>query len=441
MVKLTIRNITAHKRRLLATCLAVILGVAFLTATLVLGDTMRAGFRTQIAQGIGDTAVAVRSTTRLSADDQTGQTGLVDASLVDQLRTVDGVADAEPSVEGAAQLVGHDRTPIGGDGPPTVGVNWIPTGPLNAFHIVDGRAPAAAGEVAIDRRSADLGSLHVGDQTVVRAPDPVPVTVVGIVAFGDQDTLGGATVTFFTTEQASELLLGQPGKSDQRVARRDAGRERRRARRPRPGDAARPAPKRSPGRRCAPSSSTPIDTGFLDFFRALLLAFAAVALLVATFSIYNTLSIVVAQRTRESALLRALGASRRQVLRSVDRRGVPRRRDRLGHRPGRRLRHRRRPEGAARRPVPAARRRAAHRRDDHRRARRRHRRHARRQHRPGGEGVARRPARRAARRRRRPQRDLRQAGRRRAGRAPAPAWHCSSPADRWPSSASARSSP
>ncbi len=238
MIKLTIRNITAHKRRFLATCLAVILGVAFLTATLALGDTMRAGFRTQIAQGIGDTAVAVRSTTRLNADDQTGQTGLVDASLVDQLRTVDGVADAEPSVQGAAQLIGHDRTPIGGDGPPTVGVNWIPTGPLNAFHIVDGRAPAAAGEVAIDRRSADLGSLHVGDQTVVRAPDPVPVTVVGIVAFGDQDTLGGATVTFFTTEQASELLLGQPGKLTSVSLTADARRERRRARRPRPGHAA-----------------------------------------------------------------------------------------------------------------------------------------------------------------------------------------------------------
>ena len=316
MVKLTIRNITAHKRRLLATSLAVILGVAFLTATLVLGDTMRAGFRTQIAQGIGDTAVAVRSTIRLNADDQTGQTGLVDASLVDQLRAEDGVADAQPSVEGAAQLIGHDRTPIGGDGPPTVGVNWIPTGPLNAFHVVDGRAPAAAGEVAIDRRSADLGSLHVGDQTVVRAPDPVPVTVVGIVAFGDQDTLGGATVTFFTTEQASELLLGQPGKltsvslaaapgvSDAELAARIQ------ATLPDGTEAVTGATLRA-------EFQHSIDTGFLDFFRSLLLAFAAVAMLVATFSIYNTLSIVVAQRTRESALLRALGASRRQVLRSV----------------------------------------------------------------------------------------------------------------------------
>src|SRR4051812_17598596 len=100
MVKLTIRNITAHKRRLLATSLAVILGVAFLTATLALGDTVRAAFRTQIAQGIGETAVAVRSTTRLNADDQTGQTGLIDASLLDALRQVDGVADAEPSIEG-----------------------------------------------------------------------------------------------------------------------------------------------------------------------------------------------------------------------------------------------------------------------------------------------------------------------------------------------------
>src|SRR5690349_19484303 len=123
MLKLTLKNLTAHKRRLVAMSLAVILGVAFLSATLTLGDTMRAGFKSAIAEGIGDTAVAVRSDTRLNGGESGAQSGVVDAGLVDQLRNVDGVAQAEPSVEGVAQLIGADGRPLGGEGPPTMGAN------------------------------------------------------------------------------------------------------------------------------------------------------------------------------------------------------------------------------------------------------------------------------------------------------------------------------
>jgi putative ABC transport system permease protein len=317
MLQLTLKNLGAHKRRLFSTSLAVILGVAFLSATLMLGDTMRAGFKVDIVEGVGDTAVTVRGSTRLGNSDSTiKQSGVLDASLVQQLATVDGVAEAAPGVEGVAQLIGANGRPIGGNGPPTVGTNWIPTGPLNAYRIADGREPAADGEVVIDRGAAEKGDLHVGDQTIVRTPSPTPVTIVGIATFGDRDTLGGATVTFFTTEQASELLLGQPGKvSTVGLAAKPGVSEDQLA--------ANVAPTLPQGTEAITGTDLKaefqhdIETGFLNFFQTLLLAFAAIALLVATFSIYNTFSIVVAQRTRESALLRALGASRRQVLRSV----------------------------------------------------------------------------------------------------------------------------
>ncbi len=316
MLQLTLKNLGAYKRRVLSTGLAVILGVAFLAATLALGDTMRAGFTTDIVQGVGDTAVTVRSDTRLGGGDYVEQTGVLDASMVQQLAVIDGVAEAQPGVEGVAQLVGSDGSAIGGNGPPTVGTNWIPTGPLNAYRIDEGRAPSERGEVAIDASAADKGDLHVGDRTIVRTPQPTPVTVVGIAKFGARDTLGGATVTFFTTDQASELLLGQPGKISTVSLAADPGVSEDEL-------AARVATTLPAGTEAVTGAQLvaefqdDIDEGFLNFFETLLLAFAAIALLVATFSIYNTFSIVVAQRTRESALLRALGASRRQVLRSV----------------------------------------------------------------------------------------------------------------------------
>lgn len=317
MLKLTLKNLGAHKRRLLSTSLAVILGVAFLSATLTLGDTMRAGFRVDIVEGVGDTAVTVRGSTRLGNSDSTiKQSAALPVSLVDQVALVDGVDEVAPGVEGVAQLIGANGRPIGGNGPPTVGTNWVPTGPLNHYEIAEGRAPEADGEVVIDRGAAEKGKLHVGDETFVRTPQPTPVTIVGIATFGERDTLGGATVTFFTTDQAAALLLGKldtistvgmtadPGISESELRDRVA--------------ATLPAGTEAvTGTQLKEEFQKDIDEGFLNFFETLLLAFAAIALLVATFSIYNTFSILVAQRTRESALLRALGASRRQVLRSV----------------------------------------------------------------------------------------------------------------------------
>ena len=168
----------------------------------------------------------------------------------------------------------------------------------------------------IDSDSADDGNLHVGDTTTVRVPDPIEVTVVGIAELRSGESLGGVTYTWFDTDTAQRLLLhsddlvsavnltAAPGVSPEQLV-------------------AAVQPTLPSGIEAVTGSTltaeddADIAADFLDFFETFLLMFAGVALLVSTFTIHNTFSIVVAQRTRESALLRALGASRRQVLTAV----------------------------------------------------------------------------------------------------------------------------
>ncbi|MEZ5297172.1 MAG: ABC transporter permease [Ilumatobacteraceae bacterium] len=220
-----------------------------------------------------------------------------------------------PVVEGTAQIVGADGEPIGGNGPPTIGTNWVEMD-RNPYVLLDGRPPVGAGEVVLDSGTADDGDLGVGDRTTVRVPAPIDVTVVGVAELRSGEQMGGVTFTWFDTDTAQDLLLGdadalyavdlqaEPGVGDEEL-------------------------------RAAIESSLPsdlealtrqelideemaaIEADFLGFFTTFLLAFAGVALLVATFSIHNTFAIVVAQRTRETALLRALSASRGQVLAGV----------------------------------------------------------------------------------------------------------------------------
>src|ERR671911_1274993 len=241
---------------------------------------------------------------------------LVDASVVDRVRGVDGVAAAAPSVEGFGQLVGKNGDKLGGNGPPTLAGNWIDNRDLNPYRLVEGRTPRADDEVVINRGAADDGSLRVGDTTTVQTPEPVPVKVVGIATFGSSDGLGRVTFTAFTLESAQQHLIGrtdevgsiavkaQPGVSQDELLNR--------VERALPADV-----EAITGERLTTEHTSDINEEFLDLFTTFLTVFAGVALLVATFSIYNTFSIIVAQRTRESALLRAIGAGRGQILASV----------------------------------------------------------------------------------------------------------------------------
>ena len=300
MWKTTLASLRSHKRRLLSTCLAVVLGIAFLSGTLVLGDATRAGFGDLFTEANAGTDALVRSSREIDVDD-IAQTGALDASMVDTISGVDGVASAAPVVEGSGQIVGADGDPLGGNGPPTVAGNWVTEPGLNPYQLVEGHAPETDGEVVIDKATAENGDLHVGDETTIRVPRPVDVTVVGLARFGSADGMSGVTYAGFTTEAAQELLMPQPGQiSSVRVAAVDGVSQGQLVDRIE--------------RALSAEQKDDIEGDFLGALETFLLIFAGIALVVAGFSIYNTFSIVVAQRSRESALLRALGASRRQVL-------------------------------------------------------------------------------------------------------------------------------
>ena len=314
MWKTTLKSIGAHKRRLLATGSAVVLGVAFLSGTLVLGDTMETGFGDMFAEANAGTDAVVRSSTEVGSGDST-ERGLLDAAVVEDIAGVDGVAAAVPEISGIGQIVGSDGDPLGGNGPPTQAGNWIEDADINPWEIADGHAPEAPGDVVIDKASADDGDLAVGDTTTIRTPDPIEVTVVGIATFGEAgaDSAGPMTYAAFTTEFAQETLLPEPGQiSGVLVAADDGVGQRELADRLTP--ALPDGTEAITGAALTGEQQSDLESDFLGFFKSFLLVFAGIALVVATFSIYNTFSILVAQRTRESALLRALGASRRQVL-------------------------------------------------------------------------------------------------------------------------------
>jgi putative ABC transport system permease protein len=312
MWKISIKGLWAYKRRVFATGFAVVLGVAFLAGTLVFGDSLRTGIGTVFEESNAGTDAVVRSTTELGSESAT-QRGLLDVTMVDTVRSVDGVAEAVPSVEGIGQIVAADGDPIGGQGPPTIAGNWIDDPSINPYDLAEGRAPQTADEVVIDRGSAEDGDLAVGDHTTILVPEPVEVEIVGIASFGDDDRIGGVTFTGFTLTGAQEHLLGstdlltsviavaEPGLSQDELTDRI--------------DPVLPSGVEAiTGNELTAEQNADIEEDFLGFFETFLLVFAGIALLVGTFSIYNTFSIIVAQRTRESALLRALGASRRQVL-------------------------------------------------------------------------------------------------------------------------------
>ncbi|RPE35645.1 ABC transporter permease [Kitasatospora cineracea] len=314
-VRIGARSLLAHRRRLFGTVLSIVLGVAFLTGTMVLGDTLRANFDTLFADADAGTDAVVRSAEVLDVPNAPGGVRApLDEALTAKLRAAPGVSAAEPSVQGAGQLIGADGKPVGGQGPPTLAGNWIADPGLNPYRLAEGRAPAAPGEAVINRGAAKTGGLKVGDSTVLRTPDPVRITVVGIATFGaDADGMGPSTFTALTLADAQAHLTPKgAGQVSTVRLRSDTLTQRQLV------DGVRPllpnGVEALTGADATAQSTADVSGRFLSLFTTLLLVFAGIALLVATFTIHNTFAIVTAQRTRENALLRALGAGRRQVL-------------------------------------------------------------------------------------------------------------------------------
>ena len=226
------------------------------------------------------------------------------------------MADAQPYLEGYGQLLGRDGKPIGGNGPPTQAANWVGDPALNPYRLVQGHTPQADDEVVINRGAAETGHLALGMTTTLLTPQPLRVHIVGIATFGTADGFGPGTFTGMTLHAARLHLAGPegpgPAELTQILVKASPGvPPQELAARLRP---ALPAGVQAiTGAQLATENLDDINSGFLGFLSTGLTAFAAVALLVAAFSIYNTFSILAAQRGRESALLRALGGTRRQL--------------------------------------------------------------------------------------------------------------------------------
>ncbi|MFD5256792.1 ABC transporter permease [Streptomyces bobili] len=312
-LSLSASSLRARKRRFAGTFLAVLLGVAFLAGTLVMGDTLRASFDSLFGNATAGTDAVVRGADTITTPGESqGVRKPVGTALVGTVEAVPGVAAAAPDIKGAGQLVGRDGEPIGGQGPPTLAGNWIDDPDLNPYRLAEGRAPARSGEVVVNRGAAEKGGLRLGDTTVLRTPDPVRVTVVGLATFGGEDGMAQVTFTGMTRADAEKYLTARPGQAASIVVRADPGVGEREL-----VDRLTPAlptgVEAITGQESARENTDMIASQFLTVFTTFLLVFSGVALLVATFSIHNTFAIVVAQRTRENALLRALGASRRQI--------------------------------------------------------------------------------------------------------------------------------
>src|SRR3954469_2400480 len=313
----TIKGMLAHKLRLFLTATSIALGVAFLAGTLMLNDSMQRAFDDVFGSVNSGTDVAVRAEAgAVKTEDPDDSRPPLPAKVINVVRGVDGVAVAEGSVRGYALLTDSHGKPIQPQGAPTLGGNLASDpGMRGDITLRTGRAPQRPGEVAIDASSAKNGDLAVGSTTrILFRGAPEKYTVVGTVGYAGEDDLGGSTSAYFDLATAQRVLGKQgvydsisvkagDGVSDSTLAKRV--------------DAALPRGMEAlTGQAVADEASAAVKKG-LGFLSIALEGFAGIALFVGSFIIWNTFSMQVAQRTRELALFRAIGATRRQVMRTI----------------------------------------------------------------------------------------------------------------------------
>ena len=320
MLKVALRGVRAHKRRLVSTSLAVLLGVSFLCGTLVMGDTIQRTFSNLLATVNSGTDAFVRSTQTIETVERGPGTqkerAHIDESLVATVRGVDGVAATAAQVEGRATILDKQGNELGsgGRGAPSLAFSWVDDGTLNPFKLAEGHAPSTADEVVIDRASATQAGYRVGDTVTIAVPDARPFHLVGIATFGTVDSAGGATTALYSLPVA-EQLFAAPGKVDSISARAQPGvSQDELARRI---QAVVPRDVEAITGDAITNEQQDAFQSRIESFTTFFSAFGYIAVLVGAFVIYNTFSIIIAQRTREIALLRAVGAARKQVLASV----------------------------------------------------------------------------------------------------------------------------
>ncbi len=314
MIRAALKSLLGRKLRLLMSTFAIVLGVGFVAGSLIFGDTLNRSFTALFASTVGD--VVVRPAGNASLDGVTSVT--IPAELGEQLAAVDGAARADGQIGVVGVYVlDTDGDPIGGNGPPALGGNWsdAPAGnDLLGLEVLEGRAPTAAGEVAIDDKTVEKSGYEIGDTVNLVTTSETPeldVTLVGIVGFSEGGSLNGATFTAFDTAAAQELFLDGKDVYNTFWVTADDGVTQEELR-DRVAEVLPAGFEAVTGDEASDESAdTLLDQ--LAFITTFLLIFAVIALVVGSFLIVNTFSILVAQRSRELALLRALGASRRQV--------------------------------------------------------------------------------------------------------------------------------
>ncbi len=315
MLKVTLRGLMAHKVRLIATAVSVLLGVAFMSGTQVLTSSVSASFDKVFADVYASIDVVVRSTNEVDTPFGPERTRISEAVLP-TLVGVPGVEAAEGQVVGQIRVLDKDNQPlVTAQGPPNFGLNWLTSPALNGWTIVDGASPVAANDIVLDAKSAKDGKYAVGDTVNVSVTNGVqPFKVVGIAKFGKLETWGGAQAALFATSTI-QTLVGEPGMYDWiSVAGQNNESQTQLS-----GEISKvipPGTEAITGAEFTEESQSAFQK-IIGIFSTFLLVFALIALFVGSFIIYNTFSIIVAQRTKELALLRALGASRGQVLRSI----------------------------------------------------------------------------------------------------------------------------
>lgn len=318
MFRIALKGILGRKARLVLTSLAVILGTAFLSGTSVFTATLDRTFNNLFEDVFKNIDGFVRSTEVIEGEFGLQERQRIPSEIVEQVKAVPGVSDAVPDIQAFARIIGKDGKPLGseGAGPPTFGSVAVEfEGAL--WSVADGRFPIGPTEVALDEASARNGNYIVGDTVkVVAQSGSREFTMVGIASYGDVRSPGGATFALFDVPTAAEFL-GKPGFVDAILVVGDGSRSDEQL--ATDIDAIfDPALKIETLTGAQVTKETQDDIGeALAFFGILLTVFSSIALGVGSFVIYNVFSISAAQRQRENALLRAIGASRRQITRAM----------------------------------------------------------------------------------------------------------------------------
>ncbi|MFI6275561.1 ABC transporter permease [Streptomyces sp. NPDC050988] len=314
MLKATLRSFLAHKGRLLLSALAVVLSVAFVAGSLIFSDTVTRTFDRLFASTSADVTVTPKED--LDSQIPSGAIATVPTSLVARIGEVDGVTRARPdvSVENIT-VVDSDNKSVGPTtGAPTIAADWYVT-ERSPVELTSGHAPRGADEALLDADTADKKHVDIGDTlTVIAQPGSFKVKVVGIATF--KTTNPGAALVFLDPAVAPAELLGRTGVAtsiqvDAAEGVSDAQLKQRIA-----AEIGSGAYELETADEQAETAAAQLG-GFLDVIKYVMLGFAGIAVLVGVFLIVNTFSMLIAQRTRELGLLRALGADRRQVRRSV----------------------------------------------------------------------------------------------------------------------------